>query len=548
MSEAGVAAPTLGRKPDTTDPGKTAPWWQRDDLTFRRGRLHLGTADLDALARKVGTPAYVVRAPRVAEKLRQLHRALDGAGLDHRIHYAIKANRTPQLLSYLAGRGLCGADVCSPEELLHALACGFREEDISFTGTSLSPADIEALARFDGIAINFDSLAALERYGRLCPGRKVGIRINPDRGIGYGDSEMLQYSGANATKFGIYLDRLSEAIEIAEKHGLEIARIHFHAGCGYLDREMEQFAAVLTASRAFTDRLPHLTEVNIGGGLGVPHRAGDRPLDLTRWASVIAAAFGGRKLTVAVEPGDFLVKDAGVLLASVTYRERRKEVEFLGLDAGFNLAMEPAFYDLPCEPVPAVPRDAPPARFTIVGNVNEALDKWAEDHPMPAPDDGDVIALINAGGYAASMRSDHCLRARREPSCCLTDDGGAAPGAVLPPCHGRPMTNPDATDTLSRETETGVTPHSPDFAFDPSDPWTQTFQMALEKAELSGKRVYEVGIGTGVNAAFLLQMCGAARVSGSDLDPRMADLAERNVRSLAPAQAHRFHPINGPSA
>ncbi|PTV94523.1 diaminopimelate decarboxylase [Rhodobacter aestuarii] len=387
-----------------------APWWQREDLAYRGGRLHLGSTDLAALARKLGTPTYVIRARRVAQKAGLLHRALDRVGLDHHLYYAIKANRTPQLLSYLAGQGLCGADVCSPEELIHALSCGFREQDISFTGTSLSAADLEILGRFERIAINFDALAALDRFGRAHPGRKVGLRINPDRGIGYGGSQMLQYSGAAATKFGIYLDRLPEAIEIAKRHRLKITRLHFHAGCGYLDREMTQFAAVLQESRRFTEQLPGLSEVNIGGGLGVPHRASDRPLDLDHWAHTIAQAYGGTGLTVAVEPGDFLVKDAGVLLASVTYRERRKTVEFLGLDAGFNLAMEPAFYDLPCEPVPTVPREAPPSRFTVVGNVNEALDKWAEDHPMPPPEEGDVIALLNAGGYAAAMRSDHCLR------------------------------------------------------------------------------------------------------------------------------------------
>ncbi|WP_172293317.1 diaminopimelate decarboxylase [Pseudoruegeria sp. HB172150] len=386
------------------------PWWQRDDLGYREGRLHLGTADLDAVARRVGTPAYVIRAPRVAENLRRLQAALDGEGLDHRIYFAIKANRTPQLLSYLAAQGLCGADICSPDELLHALACGFREEDISFTGTSLGAADIEVLSRFEKVRINFDSLSALRRYGRLCPGREVGLRINPDRGIGYTGNDMLQYSGIEATKFGIYLDRLPEAIEIAREHRLKITRIHFHAGCGYLDRELEQLAEVLASSHSFIDQLPDLSEVNIGGGLGVPHRADDRPLDLGRWAKTIADAFRGSGLTLAVEPGDYLAKDAGVLLASVTYSERRKDVEFLGLDAGFNLAMEPAFYGLPCEPVPTVPRSGPTGRYTVVGNVNEALDKWAVDHPMPVPRDGDVIALINAGGYAASMRSDHCLR------------------------------------------------------------------------------------------------------------------------------------------
>ncbi|MBZ4023126.1 s-adenosyl-l-methionine--l-methionine S-methyltransferase [Rhodobacter sp. TJ_12] len=107
------------------------------------------------------------------------------------------------------------------------------------------------------------------------------------------------------------------------------------------------------------------------------------------------------------------------------------------------------------------------------------------------------------------------------------------------------MSHSDLTAPQIDELESDATPHAPEFAFDPSDPWTQTFQRALEKADLAGKRVYEVGIGTGANAAFLLRLCGAARVSGSDLDPRMADLAERNVQSLAPEQAHLFHPVHG---
>ncbi|MEP1396012.1 MAG: hypothetical protein ABJL00_13360 [Roseibium sp.] len=91
----------------------------------------------------------------------------------------------------------------------------------------------------------------------------------------------------------------------------------------------------------------------------------------------------------------------------------------------------------------------------------------------------------------------------------------------------------------------GVSPEVPDFAFDPTDPWTETFQKGLERAGLSGKRIYEVGIGTGTNVAFLLRMCGASHVSGSDLDPRLVNLAERNVRSLAPEEADLFHPVRG---
>ncbi|UWE12211.1 diaminopimelate decarboxylase [Actinacidiphila bryophytorum] len=387
------------------------PWWKRRDLRYDRGRLHLGGVDMDQLARQVGTPAYVCRAGRVRENIERISAALANAGLDHRIYYAIKANRSPALLSYLRTSGLCGVDVCSTGELTHALGCGFPPGMISFTGTSLSRRDIEVLARFTDLRVNFDSVSALDRFGRSCPGRDVGLRINPAVGVGYQGDERLSYSGAATTKFGIYREHLAEAKAVAEKWGLRVVRLHLHAGCGYLDGQLDQLEAALAAADAFTGELPDLAEVNIGGGLGVPHTPADAPLDLERWAAAVARRFAGRGLTVAVEPGDYLVKDAGLLLTTATYVEQRREVLFAGLDAGFNLAVEPAFYGLPCEPVPVVPRwEEGTETYTVVGNINEALDQWAVGHRMTRLREGDRIALINSGGYAASMRSDHCLR------------------------------------------------------------------------------------------------------------------------------------------
>lgn len=129
MSELDLA--TLGPPKDPVTAPQ--PWWQRADLHRRDGRLFLGKCDLDSIAGKLGTPAYVLRAPRVAEKLALLHGALTDAGLTHRVFYAIKANRSPKLLTYLAQTGLCGADVCSPAELRLAYSCGFPEDQISFT-------------------------------------------------------------------------------------------------------------------------------------------------------------------------------------------------------------------------------------------------------------------------------------------------------------------------------------------------------------------------------------------------------------------------------
>ncbi|WUH90991.1 diaminopimelate decarboxylase [Streptomyces sp. NBC_00433] len=401
-------------------PGETAerpqhppedPWWKRGDLRYDQGRLHLGGVDMDQLARQIGTPAYVCRAGRVRENIERLSAAMAGAGLDHRIYFAIKANRSPALLTYLRTHGLCGVDVCSTGELTHAVGCGFPPDAISFTGTSLSRRDIEVLSRFTDLRINFDSVSALDRFGRVCPGRDVGLRINPAAGVGYQGDERLSYSGAATTKFGIYREHLADAKAVAERWGLRIVRLHLHAGCGYLDGELSELEAAFDSADGFTAELPDLAEINIGGGLGVPHTSHDTSLDLDRWAAAVARRFAGRGLVVAVEPGDYLVKDAGLLLATATYVERRREVLFAGLDAGFNLAVEPAFYGLPCEPVAVAPRwEEGTETYTVVGNINEALDQWAVDHRMTRLREGDRVALINSGGYASSMRSDHCMR------------------------------------------------------------------------------------------------------------------------------------------
>lgn len=386
-------------------------WWRRRDLCYEAGHLRLGGIDMDELATQMGTPAYICRAGRVRENIQRLADALSSWDFEPRIYYAIKANRSAALLTYLRTLNLCGVDVCSAGELMHVVGCGFAPAAISFTGTSLSSQDICVLARFKGVQVNLDSLASLDSLGRACPGREVGLRINPAVGIGYQNDPRLSYSGAPTTKFGIYLDHVEEAKTIAARWGLRIVRLHFHAGCGYLDAQLHQLEEVLQAADVFTGHFPDLREVNIGGGLGVPHTESDQPLDLDRWAAVIARRFAGRGLLVAVEPGDYLVKDAGLLLATVTYVERRREVLFAGLDAGFNLAIEPAFYGLPCEPVAVTPRwDEGMETYTVVGNINEALDKWATDHRMTRLLEGDRVALINSGGYAASMRSDHCLR------------------------------------------------------------------------------------------------------------------------------------------
>jgi diaminopimelate decarboxylase len=372
--------------------------------------LHLGRHDLPRLAERRGTPLYAYHAPRVLANLARLRTALGGQGLRSRVLFAMKSNRFPPLLRFLRQHGRCGVDVCSPAELLLARRSGFAEKDISYTGTAMSEADARCLARHPGVQVNCDSLASLRRLARLSPGRRVGLRINPGIGLGYRRNRRLRYSGRGATKFGIYQEQFAAALDLAGRGGLRIVGLHFHAGCGFLTPQLPALDQVLAAARPFLDVLPGLDYVNIGGGLGIPLVAGDRPLDLAAWSRLVARHFRRDPFEIWVEPGDYLAKDAGVLLLEVNTVERKQRTLFVGVNGGFNLHPEPAFYQLPLECVPCRPRPAPRRRVTIAGNINEALDLLGEGVVLPLPEEGDLLAFLNAGGYGAAMSSNHCMR------------------------------------------------------------------------------------------------------------------------------------------
>jgi diaminopimelate decarboxylase len=388
-------------------------WWQRNDLCYQQEQLVFAGHPVEGLADRCGTPAFVYAASRVQENLDRLHRALTRVGLGGRysLYYAMKANRFAPLLTFLKQTGLCGIDACSPGEVEHAVSCGFSPSDISFTASSLSARDLAVLIRYKGMLMNCDSLHAIRCWGALRPGSIIGIRINPGLGIGRTANDRLHYAGNATTKFGIYEEQFVEALELAGSYDLRVGRIHFHTGCGYLTPQLEQLERIIACGLRFVDAAGgQVARVNIGGGLGVPHVAADQPLDLDRWAAVLQQGFKGRDLHLEIEPGDYIVKDAGLLLLGTTFVERKKNVVFVGVDGGFNLAPEPAHYNLPFQPVPLRDDDSVWQEVRVVGNINEALDVWDEQAWLPDMSGHRYLALINAGAYSAAMASNHCMR------------------------------------------------------------------------------------------------------------------------------------------
>lgn len=282
---------------------------------------------------------------------------------------------------------------------------------MAITNTSLSRQDLARLARIDGLRINCDSLHTIEQWGARRPGSNIGIRINPAVGVGRAANDKLHYAGRETTKFGIYREQFQAALRLAQGHGLTVDTIHFHTGCGYLNEQLETWNAVIEQCRWFLDQVSDLRFVNIGGGLGVPHVAQDSVLDLNRWGEILRAHFGHRpELTVELEPGDYVAKDAGILLLTVGCVEKKRDTVFVGVNGGFNIAVEPAVYGLPFEPVPAIRRDGPAQRYTIAGHINEALDIWYRDINLPPLVEDDVLVILNAGAYSSSMASNHCMR------------------------------------------------------------------------------------------------------------------------------------------
>jgi diaminopimelate decarboxylase len=210
-------------------------------------------------------------------------------------------------------------------------------------------------------------------------------------------------------------DRLDDAIVAVRRHALDVDTLHFHAGSGWLGDQLDGFERALVNATRFLDRLADagfaIREVNVGGGLGTVARDGEVPIDLDAYAQVVRRHLAPYGVTAAFEPGDYVMKDAGLLLGEVVTVERRGGTTFVGLDIGWNVNCAYFIYRYAQEILPV--RDPLRARtqvVTVAGHINEAGDVFAEDYPFPDVAEGEVVAILNAGGYLQAMSMTHCMR------------------------------------------------------------------------------------------------------------------------------------------
>jgi diaminopimelate decarboxylase len=371
------------------------------------------------VAREHGTPLFAYDLVRIEEQARALADAFERAAVPFRLRLALKAQRDPEVLAFVRRLGFVGIDACSPGEVHHALEHGWSAGEISYTGTNLSDRDVDALLE-TGVHVNVDLLSQLDRWGRRAPGSTLGMRVNPRAGAtwsgaSHAASHESLYAGAKPTKFGILDEQLDDAVEIAAKHDLRVDTVHFHVGDGFLTDGLSRFETAVQRAAKMTRRLldagHEIVEVNAGGGLGVPQREEDEPLDPDGYAAVLARHLGALGVAIGCEPGDYLCKESGILLAEVVSIDGRDGVTFAGLDAGYNVAPERFIYGSVVPIVLCRAVDAEPAHaYTVSGNINEGDDLWGEGVSLPELREGDVLALLGLGTYNRSMHLDHCLR------------------------------------------------------------------------------------------------------------------------------------------
>ena len=392
-------------------------WWRRPGLESRDGRLTIGGEDAEALARLHGTPLFAYDRRRYAENARRLQDAAAGAGIQFRLRFALKANPLPEVLEVFRARlarfAGCRGDRCLlAGRGVRALECGWRADETSDTGTNVSERDMDVLLAHN-IHVNLDAISQIRRYGRRAPSRGRSA-CGSTRGPVLAYRAHLEYSGL-PTKFGIGLDRLADALNVdVGEHDLTIDTVHFHAGSGWLGDGLGAFEAALVRAVEVTERLIAarcpITQVTWAAGSACRRATMSQPWTWTSGQRCWRATSGrsgwpsGRNRRLPVEGRCDPAREV------VTVEERGR-VAFVGLDLGWNVNCAYFIYRYLQEILPVAAVDAPRTEVvTVAGHINEASDVFAEDYPMAPVAEGDIVALLNAGGYHQAISSTHCLR------------------------------------------------------------------------------------------------------------------------------------------
>lgn len=372
------------------------------------------------IAKDFGSPVYVYNSEIISKQYKRLTSAFSKVN-KVKVNYAVKALSNVSILKLMKSLG-AGLDTVSIQEVQLGLAAGFKAENIIFTPNGVSLEEIEQAAIL-GCQINIDNLSILEQFGTKHPNTPVCIRINPHVMAG-GNTNISV--GHIDSKFGISIHQIPHILRIVENTNMNINGIHMHTGSDILDIDVFLYASEILFETA--KNFKNLDFIDFGSGFKVPYKPGDIETNIEEFGDKLSVRFNefckdyGKELTLAFEPGKFLVSEAGQFLAKVNVVKQTTSTVFAQIDSGFNHLIRPMLYGSQHE-IENISNPKGRERFySVVGYICET-DTFATNRRIPEINEGNIIAFKNAGAYCYSMSSNYNSRYR--PAEVLWHNGEA---------------------------------------------------------------------------------------------------------------------------
>jgi diaminopimelate decarboxylase len=373
-----------------------------------------------SIAQEFGTPVYVYDAEKIVQQLQNLKNAFSGNEV--KIKYAAKALTNISVLKLLKKHG-AGVDAVSINEAKMALGAGFAPAETLFTPSGVGFDEMEEAVAL-GLSVNIDNLAALDKFGaRYGAGYPCCVRLNPH--IMAGGHYKIS-TGHSNSKFGISVFQLPQIRELTDRHGLVINGLHIHTGSEITDTEV--FLKMADMLFGIARDFPHLRFLDFGGGFKVAYKEDDLVTNVYDLGLKLGKAFRefyqsyGRKLELWIEPGKYVVSEAGYLVVKTNVVKTTPSVTFACVDSGLNHLIRPMMYDAYHEIVNISNPGGTQKLYTVVGNICET-DTLAADRKLHEVREGDLLVIKNAGAYGYSMASTY--NARFRPPEVLVTEGRA---------------------------------------------------------------------------------------------------------------------------
>ncbi|MFX1392061.1 MAG: diaminopimelate decarboxylase [Promethearchaeota archaeon] len=408
-------------------------WLKKKGLEYRNDILYFAAVNTIEIAEKFGTPIYVINEQMIRKRYKELKQMLNSAYKKNRIYFAVKSNSNLSILKILNSEG-SHYDCSSTGEIYTCFKAGIAPDRIIYTGNMFTDSDFEFAVKND-VLVNLDSISQLRRlvkaYDKL--GKEKGIvsfRINPEFGAGH---HIHTITAGKELKFGILDNQVIEAYSKAiDEGGFKKFGIHQHIGSGIInpydfEKAAEKFLSII---KNLTSTLKiNLEFIDFGGGLGIPYRPEEEPLDLNTYKEIVINKFKdlveegnvGDPFLI-IEPGRYITAEASIILTQINTIKNNGHKMFAGVNAGFNTLIRPTMYGsyhhiILCD---KKLRERS-LKYEITGPICESGDILGKKRELPELVEGDYLAILDAGAYGFTMSSAYNSRPR--PAEILLNDG-----------------------------------------------------------------------------------------------------------------------------